>query len=190
MPNAVTYEIAESGDLDAIRAVLTVSDLAPGRLQEMVEFIVARAGVAMAGVVGLERHGDAALLRSLAVAPWARSRGTARNLLLRAIASAQVGGAKQAYLLTTTARGYFEGCGFEACGRDQVPTAILCSPTVAAQCPESATCMSLDLRSAPLFFSADTMPLLHDEPSGARYRAAGLAAAQLSYFEVPECAFR
>ena len=72
-------------DAGAIRCLLSEDDLPTQDLSDEAfeHFVVCLVNDVVAGVVGLERHGSFALVRSLAVSEQHRSRGIAAKLLLR-----------------------------------------------------------------------------------------------------------
>ena len=148
-PDAATVRIApaSSGDLPAIRALLErlrlpASDL--GRAGQT--FLVARSGDGeLVGAVALERHGEDALLRSLAVAPRLQSTGLGKALYREALAEARRSRTRALYLLTTTAAPFFEKAGFRRVDRAAVPAAVASSEEFAALCPSTAVCMELVL---------------------------------------------
>jgi N-acetylglutamate synthase-like GNAT family acetyltransferase len=105
-------------------------------------------GTAPVGVAGLELHGDAALLRSVAVAPEWRGSGVARLLTERVLDEAKAAGARETYLLTTTAEGYFTRLGFSCLARDEAPAALQASAEFRGACPASATLMRHPLGDA------------------------------------------
>ncbi len=77
------------------------------------------------GLVGVELLGDVALLRSLVVAPSGRKSGAGSALVRHAENYARLRGARNLYLLTTTAEAFFAKRGYATrsarCGtrRDQ-----------------------------------------------------------------------
>ncbi|MEM6486129.1 MAG: arsenic resistance N-acetyltransferase ArsN2 [Pseudomonadota bacterium] len=93
------------------------------------------------GVVGLEYHGASALLRSLAVAPVARSTGCGRLLVTFAEDRAVERGARSLYLLTTTAADYFARLGYGELSRSDAPREIAATPQFSDLCPSSAAFM-------------------------------------------------
>jgi amino-acid N-acetyltransferase len=58
---------------------------------------------------------------------------------------ARSGGARELYLLTTTAEGYFPRLGFERIARDELPAALAASEELRGACPASAVTMRLRL---------------------------------------------
>ncbi len=99
------------------------------------------------GCVGIERHGDDALLRSLVVAPDARGAGSGARLVEAAEAHAAKAGCRAIYLLTTTAAEYFPRFGFVELSRAELPPAIAASEEAATLCPASARCFTKALPS-------------------------------------------
>ena len=94
------------------------------------------------GVIGMERFGARALLRSLAVAPGYRQRGMGHQLVARLEREAEADGVEQLVLLTETAEKFFRAIGFEVIERRHVPEEIKQSAEFRSLCPASAVCMS------------------------------------------------
>ena len=143
----MTVEPARPSDLGAVArlldaAALPHADLTPAHLAH---FLVARDGDAVVGVVGMEPRGDAALLRSLAVAADRRGGGWATRLVDALEARAREAGVHTLYLLTTTAEGFFARRGYTAADRASVPEAIRSTEEFRGICPASAACMSRPL---------------------------------------------
>ncbi|MBP1807758.1 arsenic resistance N-acetyltransferase ArsN2 [Rubellimicrobium aerolatum] len=97
---------------------------------------------ATVGFGGYERHGDAALLRSLVVLPVARGQGLGRETVRLLLHRAAEEGARHAYLLTTSAAPFFERLGFARVERASAPEAIRASRQAASLCPTSAALMA------------------------------------------------
>ncbi len=95
-------------------------------------------GAELLGTVGVELHGAAGLLRSLAVAPPHRGAGHGRALVAHAERWAAAQGVAALYLLTTDAAGFFGRLGYAETARSAVPAAIAATPQFAALCPASA----------------------------------------------------
>lgn len=95
----------------------------------------------LVGVVGVELHGTAGLLRSLAVDERQRTKGYGRDLVARAERWALQQGVKTLYLLTTDAAGFFGRLGYQAMPRSEAPAAIAGTAQFAGLCPSSAHCM-------------------------------------------------
>jgi amino-acid N-acetyltransferase len=135
---------ATASDLPAIRALLAACALPHADLDgpALALFSVAPGAAGLDGVVGLEPYGDAALLRSLAVAPAVRGRGLGQALVDAAEAAAGAHGHRALYLLTTTAAEFFAARGYQRIARDQAPAALHASTEFATLCPASAVCMT------------------------------------------------
>jgi amino-acid N-acetyltransferase len=99
----------------------------------------------LVGVVGLERCGDVALLRSLAVPEAARGIGLGRHLVSHAEREAAALGVQRLYLLTTTAAPFFERLGYVPASRTEAPASIAATAQFAGLCPASSTFMSKTL---------------------------------------------
>lgn len=138
---------ATAFDFRAVTALLDAAglphdDLTPTHLAH---FRVLREGDELIGAVGLEVFEDAALLRSLAVAPGRQGQGLGGQLVERAEAHARDLGVHDLYLLTTTASDFFAARGYTVLDRTQVPAAIADTKEFAALCPASAVCMTRHL---------------------------------------------
>lgn len=120
-------------------AGLPMSDLADG---SQVEFLVARRGEHVVGVVGLERFGEVGLLRSLAVGAEHQRQGLGLALTRALEAHAASTGICSLVLLTETAPGFFRQHGYEAIARAGAPQAVQASTEFRELCPASAICMS------------------------------------------------
>ncbi len=127
----------------ATRGLLSACGLPTGDLdeQDFAHFFGCGTPGRMAGIVGLEIHGKAALLRSLAVSEEVRGRGCGKRLVAEAEAHAIRQGVSELYLLTTTARVLFERLGYSVAERNCAPAAIQATREFSSLCPASATFM-------------------------------------------------
>ncbi|MGH7947804.1 MAG: GNAT family N-acetyltransferase [Candidatus Binataceae bacterium] len=105
--------IEQTRDIAAVRAMLAGG----GLLTDGVEwpaacYLLAYIGDQPVGVVGVEPKLDAALIRSLYVAPSARRRGVGAALVGAARKAAHTRGARSLYLFSTGAGEFFERLGF------------------------------------------------------------------------------
>jgi len=134
---------------DRARALLEACALPTSDLDEAAQlqlFALTR-GSQLLGLVGLELHGKAALLRSLAVAPEVRGRGHARVLVQAAEHAATAAGVASVYLLTTTAAPFFAGLAYVETARADAPPSIAATRQFAGLCPASSNFMSKRLAS-------------------------------------------
>ncbi len=87
---------------------------------------------------GLERRGDAVLIRSVAVDPRQRRNGLGATITFKLLAEARNAGAQAAYLLTASAPGFFARLGFQPVERSRVPAPILATGQFSGQACASA----------------------------------------------------
>jgi arsenite methyltransferase len=141
-----SVEPAGAADLPAIEALLSAFGLPTNRLAEHVgDALVVREGGDVVGCVALERYGESALLRSLAVRADHQGSGLGTRLTEGALDRARRAGVRELYLLTESADGFFPRFGFEPVARDQVAPAVRGSVEFTSACPESARAMRLGL---------------------------------------------
>ena len=144
-----SFRAASLADLPEIVELLTASGLPVAGVEAHIDaFLLARQEGSLAGCSGLERYGETALLRSVAVAEPYRGKGLARKLIAQLISVAQAEGIESMLLLTKTAAPYFEQFGFRTISRAEVPAAVQCSVQFQGACPASVTVMRLDVRRA------------------------------------------
>jgi amino-acid N-acetyltransferase len=138
-----------SDDLSALSQLLTSAGLPTADLSSAHQFQtwVLEEDGSILGVIGLERFGSDALLRSLVVAPEHRKRGLGRELVARLEHDARVDGVQQLVLLTETAQSFFRRLGYAVTGRSQVSNEVKQSAEFRSLCPASAICMSKALRN-------------------------------------------
>ena len=133
----------EESHLAQITALLERSGLPTDDLgtQDLSLFRVVVSEGELEAVGGLERHGNLALLRSLATAESARGHGLGRQLVEKLHALAKDEGIGELYLLTESAEQFFTALGFHAVERASVPQAIKDSQQFSSLCPGTATVM-------------------------------------------------
>jgi amino-acid N-acetyltransferase len=180
----IGFSAAKQDDLDAVRTLLAGNGLPEEDIAGHLEhFLLAWDGAVLVGTVGVELLGNSGLLRSLCVRREYRNRGLATALSERAEAYARNAGLHRLYLLTTTAKTFFERAGYSVCSRDRLPPEIQGTAEFRSLCPATATCMARDLDAGALYLPKELLPLREDVP-GARMWAVGLSCAMLTYFEV------
>lgn len=143
--------IADEADLSEIQRLLRTSNLPVEDVSRAVieGFLVAEGvGGSVIGIGGLEQLGSNVLLRSLIVAPEARGKGIARELVARLEDNARACGQQYVWLLTTTAERFFERIGYKRVSREDVPGEVRLCRQFAALCPSTASCMRKRLRTA------------------------------------------
>lgn len=138
MPNA-TIRPARPDDLPAVEAMLVAADLPlDGVRAAFGDFLVADDAGELVGAIGLEIHGDAALLRSAVVAPAWRGRHLGQSLTAAILGAARERGLDSLWLLTLTAADFFPRFGFRRVERDAVPDALKGTDEFQHACPASA----------------------------------------------------
>jgi len=142
----IAIRAARSDELSAMLTLLRDASLpVEGVPEHLPHFLVAEQHGTLVGMVGLERYGRAALLRSLVVLAEARGTGLGARLVQQIASSAQRGGATELVLLTTTAADWFSRLGFVPITREAVPLAVTASVEFQGVCPASATVMRATL---------------------------------------------
>lgn len=133
---------AAPADLPGILALLAASQLPRARIEDHVaSTLVARQASGVVGTAALELYGDAALLRSVAVAAELRGQGLGAALTVAALELARRRGVHTVYLLTETADRFFPRFGFHAISRTEVDVAVRASTEFTTACPKSAMVM-------------------------------------------------
>ena len=128
-------------ELPEVRALLDANGLPTDDLSPVIHFLGVRDERGLEGIVGLERHGDAGLLRSLAVRHDRRGSGLGSALVLEVERLAEEQGLASLYLLTTTAATFFAHRGYARCARESAPAAIAATREFTELCPSTATVM-------------------------------------------------
>ena len=141
---------ANTDDLDEVLDLLREVELpVEGVAEHFSEFFIMRDAEGegrLIGCVGQERHGNAMLLRSLAVSPSLQRSGLGRELTRYLLDSDRSNGMDDVVLLTTTAAGFFSGhFSFKQVERSQFDDLFVDS--IEWQLPRcsSAVCMHLKL---------------------------------------------
>lgn len=142
MPPLVPATVADLTDVEALVAAaeLTLDGLA-ACVAGGTAVICREHDGCLLGVAATERHGDCALLRSVAVHAPVRGHGLGRALVDRALADARAGGAREAWLLTETAEPFFAGLGWTLADRSDAPADVAASVEFASACPTTAIAM-------------------------------------------------
>lgn len=129
-------------DLASIETLLRQCGLpVVGVSDHLRNFVVATEGSMMCGCGGLEHYGDAALVRSIAVAERARDYGPGQRIVSRLVAECHALQVRSLVLLTTTAEHYFTRLGFVRVARGDVMPLVLASSQFQGVCPGSAVSM-------------------------------------------------
>ncbi|MCA1579818.1 MAG: arsenic resistance N-acetyltransferase ArsN2 [Acidobacteria bacterium] len=148
MDTTPSIQPAVPADYDGVVELLTAARLPiQGLSSRLPHALVARdSGGRLAGCVALEVYGPVALLRSLAVSPERRGQGLGERLAGEALKLAAGAGARDVYLLTETAAGFFPRFGFATEDRSLAPEPLRASAEFLSACPATATLMHARVR--------------------------------------------
>jgi amino-acid N-acetyltransferase len=143
----LTYRLIDDAkSFEAFRSLLKASNLPADDLNFNKDLLVGYfEGNVLVGTGGLEVYGDYGLLRSLSVKLGIRGKSVGSNLTEYLIEEAKLRKLKAIYLLTESARGFFQKHGFTDIPRDSVPEPLKVSSEFANVCPATATAMVLDI---------------------------------------------
>lgn len=144
-----TITDASADDLKEILELLSEMQLPQEGVAENVGgFLVARDEASrLVATVGLERHGNTALLRSAAVVPEYQGAGVGTRLTERLLERATSDGVERVVLLTSTASEFFaRRFGFSETARADYDEELAGSSEWNLPRCSSAVCMSLDLK--------------------------------------------
>jgi len=128
--------------MDIVKNILKDNGLPYEDLESsLLELFLAYENSGFVGVIGLERFEDVGLLRSMVVDAKFRNKGCGTQIYKKFLA--QIPDIKQLYLLTCTAKDFFEMMGFEVISRENVPDCIKTTAEFSSLCPYSAICMRI-----------------------------------------------
>src|SRR5258706_8321455 len=129
---------ATVSDLPWIVALLEGSGLpTAGVADHLSDFLVAELESNPTGCGALERYGEEALLRSVAVSEGSRGTGIGRAIVASLVETARKEGIREVILLTTTAASYFPKFGFRAIDPSLIPESVRESEELRVACPAS-----------------------------------------------------
>lgn len=133
---------AEREHLDLAKDILVTNHLTVlGIEDQFLNFFVLYVNGQIIGIVGLEIYNTSGLLRSLAILPEYQKKGLGITLVQQIIEYAQEKKLKTVYLLTETAKSFFEKQGFSVVDRKEAPPEIQNSKEFSSACPVNATFM-------------------------------------------------
>jgi amino-acid N-acetyltransferase len=133
-------------DLPAMLELLEDNELPIAGVKDHLEhFLLEFANENLIGCAGLEIHGHAGLLRSVAVSEHHRSTGIGKTLVRAILEHAKANHLSSLSLLTESAQEYFPRFGFEITPRDALPKSLQASAELREACPDSAIAMTLKI---------------------------------------------
>lgn len=121
--------------------LLKKNNLPTDDLTETTHIFTLLDGHHVVGTIGLEHEEEDALLRSLSVSEEKRKSGLGVELVHFIEWQARERGAKNIYLLTTTAAPFFSKLGYEVIDRNSVSDFVRKTSEYCSVCPASATVM-------------------------------------------------
>ena len=125
-----------------VLALLTLANLPTLDIGENVELFALETNEETIATAGLEIDGKFGLLRSVSVLESQKGKGYGHLVVQNVEQYAKTQNIKELYLLTTTAKEFFEKkCDYEVVERTNVPTEIQNSQQFASVCPSSAVVM-------------------------------------------------
>ena len=134
-----------AAEFPAVEALLSQAGLPLDGLRQSGRLMVARKDGRIVGAAALEAYEEGVLLRSVVVAEELRKSRIGQRLTYAALAAASTMGHRSAYLLTTTAGGFFNRFGFAAIDRAEVPDDVKQSVEFTSACPASVLVMRAPL---------------------------------------------
>jgi N-acetylglutamate synthase-like GNAT family acetyltransferase/SAM-dependent methyltransferase len=144
--SAIRIDAANDGDFPAVAQLLQQAQLPTDGLREILDStMVARQNGSIVGAIGLERYGDAGLVRSFVVAKAWRGHGVGKELGAKLLHRAAKDGVRKVYLLTNTIRDLAAKHGFREIPRDAVPAVVRESVEFRLNCCDSAVAMERSL---------------------------------------------
>ena len=146
MQTTISIQKAGSKDFGKICQLLSEEKLPTEDINPLLEhFFIAVEENEITGIIGMDKYGDAGLLRSAIVTKTHRNSGIATALVNQLFDYAKQQHVSTLYLISNTAEKYFEKKGFHKIARNEVPETVLQSKEFNGLCPASAVIMARKL---------------------------------------------
>ena len=141
---SITVSGVRAEEETAVKELLTQYDLVVDDItaEKLHLFLAARKGEELIGTIGLQKFGEAGLLRSMAVSDAYRGQGVGKKLLISMEKFARILEVKQLWLLTMTAADFFTHFGYAVTNRSEAPPPIAATDEFQHHCPDSAVCLT------------------------------------------------
>ena len=119
---------ARPEDIEEMRVLITEDNMPAIELERwLADFLVVEDDGKIVGCAGVETYGEAAVLRSVVIAPSLRGTGEGVRLVEGSLDYAREKGAKRCYLFTMTAVDFFPRFGFSRCSLDDFEPSVRAS---------------------------------------------------------------
>lgn len=143
---SIILQIVEKNFIPTIEKILQKENLPYQDINSKnIQFFKALKSKEFIGIVGMEHYSKAALLRSMVVFEKFRNKGYGCEIINQIFKKAKANNIKTLFILTTTAKDFFENLGFKVIERKNVPDDIKSTTEFTSLCPASATCMHINL---------------------------------------------
>ncbi len=134
--------------LSEVMALLRLANLPVNDIGENVELFALEINEQIIATAGLETNAQVGLLRSVSVLDSQKGKGYGLLIVQKLEKYAENQGIKELYLLTTTAKEFFEKkLSYKVIERTDAPTEIQSSQQFASVCPSSAVVMKKVIQS-------------------------------------------
>jgi amino-acid N-acetyltransferase len=143
--DTLSLKKAQNQDFDAAIQLLEKHQLPTSDIKDNVELYGIYEGDSMIGTIGLEAFNTEGLLRSVCIDAARQSKGLGTIILKKFEEKISQTGIQNLYLLTTTAKDFFEKNNYHIISRDTVPAAIKQTAEFTSVCPSSAIVMQKEL---------------------------------------------
>jgi len=147
MMRSLTYRKCRPEDYPEIRSLLEHGGLPHSDVgKSPVDFHFFYKDQILVGLSGLEDLGTWGLIRSVVVKDEHKGRGLGKEITGITQQIALEKGIEVLYFLTNDSDPFFEKMGYQVISRGEVPESVKATTQFQELCPDSAICMSKDLR--------------------------------------------
>lgn len=143
---SLIFKKANEPDIPVVENVLMGNNLPYKDIKNInIELFLAYEDNEFIGIVGLEKFSDVALLRSMVIFEAFRGQGYGKTICNKILEIAKTEDIKEVFLLTCTAKDFFQHLGFKKISREEPPYSIRSTTEFMGLCPESAICLKIEL---------------------------------------------
>lgn len=139
--------VSNPGEFDSFKAALRSVGLPHSDLNYKNQLLISYYdNNELIGTAGIEIKDRVGLLRSVSVPPKHQRKKLGTQIIESILSFAKENNLYEVYLLTETAKDFFNRFGFTEVSRDTVPSEIKSTTEFASVCPASAVCMKISLK--------------------------------------------